>query len=96
MRGRRISGNLLPVSVVDVAPFAVVFLVALFCGRVMRGWVAWLLGLALPLGHFVLSIATGRAGDDLLSYVVPVNVVLLVIAGVAVLLGRSWRRASVM
>lgn len=83
-------------SVVDVAPFAVVFLVGLFCGRVLRGWLAWAVGLALPVGHFLLSVATGRAGEELVSYVIPVNVVLLVVAGVGVLSGRYWRRASLM
>ncbi len=82
-------------SLVDVAPFVAVFVVGLFFGRMIRGRAAWAVGLALPVGHFLLSIATGRAGDELFSYVIPVNAVLLVIAAVAVLVGRSWRRASV-
>lgn len=32
-------------------------------------------GLDFPVVHFALSIATGRANEDLLSYVVPVNFV---------------------
>ncbi len=55
-RERSRSGILLPMSVVDAAPIAAVFLVGLFCGRVMRGWLAWAVGLGLPAGHFLLSI----------------------------------------
>lgn len=47
---------------------------------------------SLPLGHFVLSIVTGRAREGFLSYVVPVNLLLLALAVIGVLAGRRLRR----
>ncbi len=79
-------------AVVDVAPFVVFLLVGVVAGRFLSGSIAWFLALSLPVAHFGLSLLTGRAGNDLLSYVVPVNLLLLAIAVLGLLGGRSLRR----
>ncbi len=79
-------------AVIDVAPFAVFLLVGGVAGRFLPGSAAWVLALSLPVAHFGLSLLTGRAGDDLLSYVVPVNLLLLGLAVLGLLGGRSLRR----
>lgn len=78
-------------SVVDWGPFLVVFLVAAAAGILFTGIVAWAIAVFLPIAHFILSIATGRANEDFLNYVVPVNLVLLAIAVIGVL-GGHWLR----
>ncbi len=78
-------------SLVDWAPFLVVFCVGLAAGSLVTGGRAWAIAVSLPLGHFVLSVVTGRAREDFLGYVVPVNVVLLAIAVIGVLSGRRLR-----
>ena len=78
-------------SVVDWAPFLVVFLVAAAAGIFFRGRLASVIAVSLPIAHFILSIATDRANEDLLNYVVPVNLVLLAIAVIGVL-GGHWLR----
>lgn len=81
-------------AVVDVAPFAVFVLVGAVAGRFLPGSAAWLLALFPPVAHFGLSVLTGRAGDDLLSYVVPVNLLLLGVAVLGLLGGRALRRRT--
>lgn len=81
-------------AAIDLAPFFVVFLVGLGCGRLLPRNAAWLVALTLPVAHFLVSVVTGRAGEDLLTYVVPVNLGLLGLAGAGVLIGRSWRRRA--
>lgn len=76
-------------SVVDWAPFLVVFLVAAAAGVLIKGRLAWVIAVSLPFAHFIFSIATGRASEDFLTYVVPVNLVLLAIAVIGVL-GGHW------
>lgn len=78
-------------SLVDFAPFFVVFLVGAAAGRLLTGRLAWSVALFVPVMHFALSIVTGRAKEDLLAYVVPVNVVLLGIAIIG-LIGGRWLR----
>lgn len=78
---------------VDVAPFVVVFFVGLASGRFLHGRWAWA-GLVLPLLHLVVSIMTGRAGDDLLTYVIPINAFLLGIAAGGIVAGRAWRHSA--
>jgi cell division protein FtsX len=78
-------------SFVDWAPFLVVFLVAAAAGVLFTGRLAWVIAVFLPLAHFAVSIATGRANEDFLDYVVPVNLVLLAIAVIGVL-GGHWLR----
>ena len=79
-------------SATDIVPFFAFFLAGAASGRFVPGRPAWVIGLALPVAHFMLSIVTGRASEDLLTYVVPVNLILLGLAASGVLLGRSWRR----
>ena len=79
-------------AVIDVAPFVAFLLLGVLAGSLLPGLAAWLLALAPPLAHFGLSVLTGRAGDDLLSYVVPVNLLLVGLAGSGVLVGRALRR----
>ena len=76
-------------SLVDLAPFFVVFLVGAVAGRLLAGRLAWSVALIVPVVHVALSIATGRANEDLVAYVVPVNLLLL---GMAIfgLLGGRW------
>lgn len=82
------------VAVVDVAPFVVFLLVGAVAGRFLPGSAAWLLALFPPVAHFGLSVLTGRAGDDLLSYVLPVNLLLLGLAILGLLGGRALRRRT--
>jgi hypothetical protein len=82
------------VAVVDVAPFLVVLLIGVLAGRSLSGSVAWLAAVAPPVAHFALSVFTGRAGDDLLSYVVPVNLLLLGLAVLGLFSGRAIRRRN--
>lgn len=79
-------------SVVDWAPFLVVFLVAAAAGVLFTGRLALVIAVFLPLAHFIFSIATGRANEDFLNYVVPVNLVLLAIAVIGVLGGHGLRK----
>jgi len=79
-------------SVVDWAPFLVVFTAGVAAGALLTERLAWVIAASLPLGHFVLSIVTGRAREDFLSYVVPVNLLLLALAVIGVLAGRRLRR----
>jgi hypothetical protein len=78
-------------ALVDLAPFFVVLFIGAAAGRLLPGRVAWPGALLLPVGHFILSIATGRAREGFLSYVVPINLVLLALAVVGMLGGR-WLR----
>lgn len=88
VREARARGAVSGVAVVDAAPFVVVVLIGVLAGRFPTGSGAWLVALAPPVAHFALSVLTGRAGDDFLSYVVPVNLLLL---GLAVLgLVGAW------
>jgi hypothetical protein len=80
-----------PVSVVDWAPFLVAFIFGAAAGAIFAGRSAWVMAVSLPVAHFVLSIATGRAREGFLDYVVPVNLALLVIAVIGVLAGRRLR-----
>ncbi len=82
-------------AAVHLAPFFVVFLVGFVCGRLLPSNAAWFIALALPAAHFIVSVVTGRAGEDLLTYVVPVNLALLGLAGTGALIGRAWRRRQV-
>ena len=75
-------------NVIDVAPFAAFLLAGVVCGRWVAGPWAWGIGLALPVAHLVLSVVTGRAGDDLGGYVLLVNAALLGLGAVGVLGGR--------
>ena len=75
-------------SAVDVGPFIAVLIVGLVCGRFVRSRRAWAVALALPAAHFVLSVVTGRADEDLFSYVIPINAALACLAAVGVVLGR--------
>lgn len=70
--GRRCSS----VTAIDVGPFIVVFVVGVLCGRLIASRVAWAAALALPAAHFILSVVSGRVGDDLFSYVIPINIAL--------------------
>lgn len=79
-------------AVVDVAPFVVVLVIGVLAGRFLTGSVAWLAALTPPVAHFALSVLTGRAGDDLFSYVVPVNLLLLGLAVLGLLGGWALRR----
>ena len=79
-------------SVVDWAPFLVVLTAGVVAGALLTERLAWVIAASLPLGHFVLSIVTGRAREDFLSYVVPVNLLLLALAVFGVLAGRRLRR----
>ncbi len=78
-------------SLVDFAPFFVVFLVGAVAGRLLAGRLAWSVALIVPVVHFALSIVTGRANEDFFAYVVPVNILLLGIAIIGLLSGR-WLR----
>lgn len=78
-------------SVVDWAPFLVVFLVAAAAGILFTARLAWVIAVFLPIAHFILSLTTGRANEDFLNYVVPVNLVLLAIAVIGVI-GGHWLR----
>ncbi len=78
-------------NVIDIAPFGAFLLVGVVSGRWVAGSWACLIGLALPVAHLVLSVVTGRAGDDLFSYVLPVNAALLGSGALGVLAGRSLR-----
>lgn len=79
-------------TVIDVAPFIVAFIVGVLCGRFIASGLAWVVAVALPTAHFVLSVVTGRAGEDLLSYVIPINAALACAAAAGVVLGRLWLR----
>lgn len=79
-------------SGVDWAPFFVVLLVGAAAGALLAGRLAWVVAVFLPVAHFILSIAMGRAGENFLGHVVPVNLVLLAIAVIGVLGGRWLRR----
>lgn len=79
-------------AVVDVAPFVVLLLIGVLAGRFLTGPVAWLAALAPPVAHFALSVLTGRAGDDLFSYVVPMNLLLLGLAVLGLFGGRALGR----
>ncbi len=79
-------------NVIDIAPFGVFLLAGVICGRWVAGSWAWVIGLGLPVAHLVLSVVTGRAGDDLFSYVLPVNAALLGFGVLGILAGRSLRR----
>lgn len=81
-------------AVIDIAPFVACLLVGAVAGRFLPGSAAWLLALFPPVAHFALSVLTGRAGDDLLSYVVPVNMLLLGLAVLGLLGGRALRRRT--
>lgn len=78
-------------SLLDIAPFFVVFLVGVAAGHLLAGRWAWSVALFVPVMHFALSIVTGRAKEDLFAYVVPVNLVLLGLAIIG-LLGGRWLR----
>ena len=80
------------VGAVDVAPFVAFILVGALAGRFLPTSAAWLIALVLPVAHFGVSVFTGRAGEDLLSYVVPVNLVLLALAVLGLLAGRARHR----
>ncbi len=82
------------VAVVDVAPFVVFPLVGAVAGRLLSGSAAWALALLPPAAHFGLSVVTGRAEEDFLSYVVPVNLLLLGLAALGLLGGRVLRRRT--
>jgi hypothetical protein len=82
-------------SATDVGPFIIVLVVGVLCGRLIARRVAWVVALALPAAHFVLSVVTGRAGDDLVTYVIPINIALGCLAAVGAILGRLWRRSVV-
>ena len=75
-------------GLVDIAPFIVVFLLGAAAGRLFSGRLVWLVALALPILHFALSVLTGRAGDELFTYVLPANVALGVLAVVGVFAGQ--------
>ncbi len=92
--GARTGEEFAPVTVVDVAPFVVVLLVGAGAGRFVPGSAAWFIALLPPVAHFALSVLTGRAGEDLLSYVVPVNLVLLGLALMGLLSGQALRRRT--
>ncbi len=77
----------------DVAPFIAVFIVGAVAGRLIAGRLAWVVALAFLVAHFLLSVGTGRAGDELFAYVVPVNIVLLVLAAFGAGVGRAARRS---
>jgi hypothetical protein len=82
-------------TVVDWAPFLVVFTAGVTAGALLTKRLAWVIAASLPLGHFVLSIVTGRAREDLLGYVGPVNLLLLPLPVVGVLAGRRLRKRQV-
>jgi hypothetical protein len=82
-------------TVVDWAPLLVVFTAGVAAGVLLTERLAWVTAASLPLGHFVLSIVTGRAREGLLGYVVPVNLLLLGLAVVGVLAGRRLRKRQV-
>jgi len=82
------------VAVVDVAPFVVFLVVGAVAGRFLSGSAAWLVALFPPAVHLGLSVVTGRAGEDLFSYVVPVNLLLLGLAALGLLAGRALRRRT--
>jgi hypothetical protein len=77
---------------VDVAPFFVAMLIGVAAGCLLRRW-AWAC-LAFPLTHLLVSVLTGRAGEDLFTYVVPVNAVLGLVTVVGVVLGRLLRKRT--
>lgn len=81
-------------AVLHLSPFFVAFLVGFGCGRLLPRNAAWLPALALPAAHFVVSVVTGRAGEELLTYVVPVNLALFGLTGAGVLIGGAWRRPA--
>jgi hypothetical protein len=82
------------VAVIDVAPFVFFLLVGAVAGRFPPGLAAWFLALFPPVALLGLSVLTGRAAEDLLSHVVPVNLLLLGLAVLGVLGGRSLRRRT--
>ena len=73
--------------VVDWAPFLVAFIAGAAAGALTRR-MARFLAAAFPGGHLILSIATGRAKEGFLDYVVPVNLAVLAFAVIGVLVGR--------
>ncbi len=81
-------------TVVDIAPFFAALVAGAACGRWIPGRWAWIVGLVLPVAHFLLSVATGRASEGFATYVVPVNVALLALAALGVLAGRSLRQRA--
>lgn len=88
----RLIEEALAMTLVDFAPFFVVFLVGVVAGRLMAGSLAWSVALMVPVVHFALSIVTGRANEVFFAYVVPVNILLLGIAIIGLLAGA--RRQS--
>ncbi len=78
---------------VDVAPFFVAVLIGVAAGCLFRGRWAWAC-LAFPLTHLLVSVLTGRAGEDLFTYVVPVNAVLGLVTVVGLVLGRLLRKRT--
>lgn len=81
-------------AVIDAAPFVGFLLVGAAAGRFGPWSAAWLLALFPPVAHFGLSVLTGRAGDDLLSYVLLVNLPLLGLAVLGLLGGQRLRRRT--
>jgi hypothetical protein len=78
-------------DLVDFAPFVVVLLVGAVAGAFVPGHLAWWVALFVPAAHFALSVVTGRASEDSVDYVLPVNVLLLGIAIIGLLSGRRLR-----
>ena len=86
--------HVLSLTAIDVGPFIATFVIGVLCGRFVASRTAWVVAFGLPVAHFVLSAATGRAGEDLFSYVVPINIALAFAAGVGVAVGRRWPRGT--
>jgi len=64
--------------------------------RFLSGSAAWFTALfpLPPVAHVGLSVLNGGAGEDLLSYHVPVNFLLLGLAVVGLLSGRALHRRT--
>lgn len=76
---------------VDVAPFVAVLIIGFAAGRLLPGRWPWAC-LVFPAAHLFVSIASGRAGDDLWSYVIPINAILAALTVGGMFVGRLRRR----